>query len=176
MPRSKACWRQPTDTAKEGRADERGRMTPGMTLHALWETLWPLLVMLASAFGAATLLVLPSEAVLIAQLKAGLAPPWALLTAATIGNVAGSAFNWWLGLNARRFEDRRWFPFAPATVVAASDRFQRWGLWSLLLAWVPIIGDPLTFIAGVLRVPFRYFLPLVAIGKGVRYAILVASL
>jgi len=140
------------------------------------DALWPLLVMLASAFGAATLLILPSEAVLLAQIKAGLAPTSALLVAATIGNVAGSAFNWWLGVNARRFEGRRWFPFAPSTIQAASDRFERWGLWSLLLAWVPIIGDPLTFIAGVLRVPFRYFLPLVAIGKCARYAILVASL
>ena len=104
------------------------------------------------------------------------APTPALLVAATIGNVAGSAFNWWLGLNARRFEDRRWFPFSPATIAAASNRFRRFGLWSLLLAWVPIIGDPLTFIAGVLQVPFRYFLPLVAIGKAARYAIVVASL
>ena len=62
-----------------------------MTLDALWDALWPLLVMLASAFGAATLFILPSEAVLIAQIKAGLAPTSALLVAATIGNVAGSA-------------------------------------------------------------------------------------
>lgn len=140
------------------------------------DSLWPLLVMLASAFGAATLLVLPSEAVLIAQIKAGLAPMWALLAVATIGNVGGSVFNWWIGRHARRFEGRRWFPFSPETIEAAGVRFRRWGLWSLLMAWVPIIGDPLTFIAGVLRVPFRYFLPLVAIGKGARYAILAASL
>ncbi len=132
--------------------------------------------MLASAFGAATLLVLPSEAVLIAQIKAGLAPTWSLLAAATIGNVGGSAFNWWLGLHARRFEGRRWFPFSPSTIEAASARFQRWGLWSLLLAWVPVVGDPLTFIAGMLRVPFALFLPLVAIGKGARYAVLALSL
>jgi membrane protein YqaA with SNARE-associated domain len=147
-----------------------------MTLDAFWTAIWPLLVMLVSAFGAATLIFLPSEAVLIAQIKAGLAPTWALLVAASVGNVAGSAFNWWLGLNARRFEDRRWFPFSPPTIAAASERFRRFGLWSLLLAWVPIIGDPLTFIAGVLRVPFRHFLPLVAIGKVARYAIVAASL
>jgi membrane protein YqaA with SNARE-associated domain len=141
-----------------------------------FDALWPLLVMLASAFGAATLLVLPSEAVLAAQIKAGLAPVWALLVVATIGNVGGSVFNWWLGRHALRFRDRRWFPFAPATIESASMRFQRWGLWSLLLAWVPVIGDPLTFIAGVLRVPFHWFLPLVAIGKGGRYAILAAGL
>jgi membrane protein YqaA with SNARE-associated domain len=140
------------------------------------DTLWPLLVMLVSAFGAATLLVLPSEAVLITQIKAGLAPTWALFVVATIGNVAGSVFNWWLGRHVRRFEGRRWFPFSPATIDAASTRFQRWGLWSLLLAWLPIVGDPLTFVAGVLRVPFHWFLPLVALGKGGRYAILALSL
>jgi len=141
-----------------------------------FDALWPLLVMLASAFGAATLLVLPSEAILVGQIKAGLAPAWALFLAATIGNVGGSAFNWWLGKHARRFEGRRWFPFTPQTIETASARFQRWGFWSLLLAWVPVIGDPLTFIAGVLRVPFAIFLPLVALGKGARYAILAASL
>ena len=141
-----------------------------------WDTVTALLVMLASAFGAATLLVLPSEAVLVAQIKAGTAPVWALVVAATIGNVGGSVFNWWLGRHARRFEGRRWFPFSPETIEAASARFQRWGLWSLLLAWVPVIGDPLTFIAGVLRVPFAVFLPLVAIGKGVRYVVLAAGL
>lgn len=141
-----------------------------------FDTLWPLLVMLATAFGAATLLVLPSEAVLIAQIKAGLAPTSALLVAATIGNVGGSVFNWWLGRHARRFEGRRWFPFSPDTIATASTRVQRWGLWGLLFAWVPIIGDPLTFIAGVLRVPFHWFLPLVALGKGGRYAILAAGL
>jgi membrane protein YqaA with SNARE-associated domain len=141
-----------------------------------FDALSPLLVMLVSAFGAATLLVLPSEAVLIAQIKAGLAPTWALFVAATIGNVAGSTFNWWLGRHARRFEGRRWFPFSAASIEASSTRFQRWGLWSLLFAWLPIVGDPLTFVAGVLRVPFPWFLPLVALGKGGRYAILALSL
>jgi membrane protein YqaA with SNARE-associated domain len=140
------------------------------------DSLGPLLIMLATAFGAATLLVLPSEAVLAAQIKAGLAPSWALLIAATIGNVAGSIFNWWLGRHSRRFENRRWFPFSPATIETASARFQRWGLWSLLLAWLPVVGDPLTFVAGVLRVPFHWFLPLVALGKGGRYAILALGL
>lgn len=141
-----------------------------------WDAAAALLVMLASAFGAATLLVLPSEAVLVAQIKAGIAPVWALFIAATIGNVGGSAFNWWLGRHARRFEGRRWFPFSAETIESAGARFRRWGLWSLLLAWVPVIGDPLTFIAGVLRTPFLVFLTLVAIGKGARYAILAASL
>lgn len=143
-----------------------------MTLDAFW----PLLIMLASAFGAATLLPFSSEVVLAAQIKSGLAAPGALLAIATVGNVAGSVFNWWLGRHARRFEDRRWFPFSPATIEAAGARFRHWGLWSLLFAWLPVIGDPLTFVAGVLRVPFHWFLPLVAIGKGGRYAILALGI
>jgi membrane protein YqaA with SNARE-associated domain len=154
------------------RRRQMGRRPDEVTTEALAS----LLIMLASAFGAATLLPFSSEIVLATQLKAGFAAPTALLIIATVGNVAGSVFNWWIGLHARRFEGRRWFPFAPATIEAASGRFQRWGVWSLLLAWTPVIGDPLTFIAGVLRVPFWQFLPLVAIGKGARYAILVASL
>lgn len=152
------------------------RQQGGEAVTLTWEAFTALLAMLVSAFGAATLVPFSSEVVLVAQIKAGLAPVWALFVAATVGNVAGSAFNWWLGLNARRFEGRRWFPFAPETIDAASTRFRRWGLWSLLLAWVPVIGDPLTFIAGVLRVPFRLFLPLVTLGKGARYAILAATL
>lgn len=141
-----------------------------------FEAVVPLLVMFASAFGAATLLPFSSELVLAAQIKSGLAPAGVLLTVATIGNVAGSVFNWWLGLHARRFEGRRWFPFSPATIERSGERFRRWGLWSLLLAWVPVIGDPLTFIAGVLRVPFWQFLPLVAIGKAARYVVVAMSI
>lgn len=136
----------------------------------------PYLAMFASAFGAATLLPLSSEALLVGQIKAGLAGAWPLTVVATIGNVAGSAFNWWIGLHARRFEGRRWFPFSPPAVATASKRFQRFGVWSLLFAWLPVVGDPLTFVAGVLRVPLLVFLPLVAIGKALRYALLVAAL
>lgn len=109
----------------------------------------------------------------MAQLKAGAGTALGLFAAAAIGNTAGSVFNWWLGRYARHFEGRRWFPFKPKDIEKASDRFQRYGVWSLLFAWVPVIGDPLTFIAGVLRVPFLVLLPLVAIGKAARYAVLV---
>ena len=143
-----------------------------MTLEALAS----LLIMLAAAFGAATLLPFSSELVLAAQIKSGFAPFGALIVAATVGNVAGSALNWWLGLHARRFEGRRWFPFSPETIEAAEERFRRWGVWSLLLAWLPIIGDPLTFAAGLLRVPLWQLVPLVAVGKAARYAIIGVSI
>ena len=136
---------------------------------------WPLLGMLVTAFGAATLLPFSSEVALVAALKSGAANWTALVVAATIGNVGGACFNWWIGRNVRRFEGRRWFPFDPTTITKASERFRRFGSWSLLFSWLPIVGDPLTFVAGVLRVPLVVFLPLVVIGKGGRYLALALS-
>ena len=137
---------------------------------------WPLLAMLLTAFGAATLLPFSSEVALVAALKSGTANGPALVVAATLGNVGGACFNWWIGRNVRRFEGRRWFPFNATTITKASERFRRFGSWSLLFSWLPIVGDPLTFVAGVLRVPLVAFLPLVAIGKGGRYLALALSL
>lgn len=136
------------------------------------EATWPYLTMLISAFGAATLLPLASEAVLVAEIKAGLGNTLGLVTVATVGNVGGSTFNWWLGQHVHRFEGRKWFPFSADQMATASKRFRRWGIWSLLLAWLPVIGDPLTFAAGLLRVRLFPFLALVTIGKAGRYAVL----
>lgn len=137
---------------------------------------WPYLIMLVSAFGAATLLPVPSEVVLAAQIKAGSASVSGLVAAATVGNVGGALLNWWIGRSLRRYEGRSWFPFAPETIARASSLFQRWGLWTLLFSWLPVIGDPLTLVAGVLRVRLAAFIPLVAIGKAARYMALAAGL
>ena len=139
----------------------------------IFEWAWPLLAMAIGAFMAGTLLPFSSEIALLAAISNGLASPVALFIAATIGNVAGSCFNWWIGRHVRHFEDRRWFPFKPAAIATASARFNRYGAGCLLLSWVPLIGDPLTFVAGLLRVPLIIFLPLVAIGKGSRYLAVV---
>jgi membrane protein YqaA with SNARE-associated domain len=140
------------------------------------DAIWPYLTMAGAAFLAATLLPFASEAVLAASIVGGLAPKWPLVVAATIGNTAGAVVNWWIGRELLRFQDRRWFPFKPETIAAASDRFRRWGTSSLLLSWVPIIGDPLTLVAGILRTPFAIFLPLVAIGKAARYVVVAWAL
>lgn len=121
-----------------------------------------------SAFGAATLLPFYSEVTLLALLSQGL-DPLLLWLVATIGNTLGAAVNWWLERYLTHFEQRSWFPFKPSTLHRAQSWFQRYGRWSLLLAWLPVGGDALTFIAGVMRVPFLWFLVLTAIGKGGRY-------
>jgi membrane protein YqaA with SNARE-associated domain len=96
-----------------------------------------------------------------------------LWCAATLGNVVGALLNWWLGLACLRWQDKKWFPFKPEKLIRAQQWFQRFGLYSLLLAWVPVIGDPLTFVAGVMRVRFLPFIILVALGKGLRYALVI---
>ncbi|MBX3505432.1 MAG: DedA family protein [Parvibaculum sp.] len=125
-----------------------------------------------AAFIAATLLPAQSEAVLAGLLVAGEHPALALVIVAGIGNVLGSLVNYVLGRAALRFQERRWFPASPASLARASGWYARYGRWSLLLSWAPVIGDPLTVAAGVMREPLWSFLALVTIAKLGRYAIL----
>ncbi|MBD8891751.1 YqaA family protein [Roseibium litorale] len=126
------------------------------------------------SFVAATLLPAQSELGLAGLLAADTAPVWMLILAASTGNTLGSVVNWFLGRGVARFSSRRWFPVTPAQLDRASAWYQRWGKWSLLLSWAPVIGDPLTLAAGVLREPFLPFLLLVALAKTARYLIVAA--
>ncbi len=132
-----------------------------------------LLGLFSASFLAATFFPFQSELIFIAMLKAAQHSAWLLLLVAGAGNTLGSALNWWLGKELLRFRHKRWFPASEATLEKAQARFQRWGKWSLLLSWVPIIGDPLTIIAGVLRVSFPAFLAIVALAKTGRYLFLL---
>lgn len=123
----------------------------------------------AVAFLAATILPAQSEAVLGGLLLSEAYPAVVLLAVASAGNILGSTVNWLLGRGIARFRNRRWFPAGEASLERASRWYGRYGRWSLLLSWVPIIGDPLTVVAGVLREPFWSFLLLVAIAKIGRY-------
>jgi membrane protein YqaA with SNARE-associated domain len=125
-----------------------------------------------AAFGAATLLPLQSEALLVGLLLSERYAIWLLLAVATLGNVLGSLVNWWLGTRLEQFKDRRWFPVSPSHLDKARRHYQRYGYWSLLLSWLPIIGDPLTLIAGVMGEPWRRFLVIVTLAKGLRYGVL----
>lgn len=127
-----------------------------------------------TAFVAATLVPAQSEAVLVGLLLAGGQPAWALVAVASLGNVAGSVINWLLGRGIERWHDRRWFPVKSGDLDRAARWYRRWGRWSLLLSWAPIIGDPLTVVAGVLREPFGVFLVLVTLAKVGRYLVLAA--
>ncbi|MBP2228691.1 membrane protein YqaA with SNARE-associated domain [Azospirillum agricola] len=125
---------------------------------------------------AATIFPAQSELLLASLHASGRYDSLTLILVATTGNVAGSAVNWALGRYLMHFQDRRWFPASPALVERATRWYRRFGVWSLLLAWVPVIGDPLTLVAGILRVDFRLFLLLVTLGKAGRYVALIAAL
>ena len=127
-----------------------------------------------AAFGAASLLLLQSEAVLVGLLLAESHPVAALLVVATAGNLLGSLLNWWLGRSLDRFRHRRWFPVGAAQLDRAQHWYRRYGRWSLLLSWLPVVGDPLTLVAGMLRESLWVFLLLVGLAKGLRYLALAA--
>ena len=123
-------------------------------------------------FISATLLPFGSELVLAGLLTQGY-PALLLWGIATVFNTLGSVLNWYLGRQLLLFQHKSWFMFKPTQIEQASSQFQRWGLPSLLLAWLPVIGDPLTLVAGVLRVRLLWFVLLVGFGKGVRYAVVI---
>lgn len=121
-----------------------------------------------AAFLAATILPLGSELVLTALLVSGLSP-WPLVIIASLGNVLGSLTNYLLGYWASQGRVQRWLNISDQALAKAEARFKRYGLASLCFAWVPLIGDPLTLIAGVLRVNLIWFVLLVSVGKIGRY-------
>lgn len=128
-----------------------------------------------SALGAATLLPMQSEAVLVGLLLTGKYSTLWLIVAASCGNVLGSLINWMLGRGIETLRTRRWFPVGPQALERAQRWYRRYGKWSLLASWLPIVGDPITLVAGVLREPLPTFLLLVTIAKLGRYLVLAAA-
>ncbi|MFD0916219.1 YqaA family protein [Pseudahrensia aquimaris] len=127
------------------------------------------LALFLAAFVAATLFPAQSEAVLVGMLASDRYSVVALVVVASVGNTLGSVVNYWLGRWVETFSDRKWFPVRAAALEKAKDWYRHYGRWSLLLAWAPFIGDPITVAAGVLRERFSIFLVLVAISKTCRY-------
>jgi len=127
------------------------------------------------AFGAATVLPFQSEPLLVGLLASGKFSTLWLLIVASTGNVLGSFSNWVLGGFIDRFHDRPWFPVKESSLEKAGGWYRRYGRWSLLLSWMPIFGDALTVLAGVLREPWWSFLLLVTIAKVGRYLVLAAA-
>jgi membrane protein YqaA with SNARE-associated domain len=128
-----------------------------------------LLALFGAAFAFATLLPGSSEAALVASLKLGQAPPAAAIAVATIGNTLGSLVNWAIGYFGAAWRDHPRFPLSPAQYARCAAWYSRWGVLTLLLSWLPVVGDPLTVVAGLMRTPAWLFVPLVAAGKLARY-------
>ena len=128
-----------------------------------------------SAFLAATVLPLSSEAVLAALVASDGFVLWLLVALASIGNTLGACVNWTLGRYCLHWQERKWFPVSSPALERASRWFSRYGQYSLLFAWVPVAGDPLTFTAGLLKLRFSRFLLLVAVGKILRYVVVALA-
>lgn len=124
-----------------------------------------------SAFLAATILPLSSELVLSALLLGSLSPT-TLVIVATTGNVLGSLTNYALGYWASKVMVKKWLRMSEDDFVRAEQRFVKYGMFSLCFAWLPVVGDPLTVMAGVLRIRLRWFLLLVTAGKLLRYVVI----
>jgi membrane protein YqaA with SNARE-associated domain len=127
------------------------------------------------AFAAATIFPMQSEAGLVGLILTGEYSTVLLVAVASAGNVLGSVLNWLLGRGIERFRGKRWFPVRADALDRAQGWYRRYGKWSLLASWVPIIGDPITVVAGVLKEPFPTFLLLVTIAKTARYAVLATA-
>lgn len=140
-----------------------------MTEIALYAALF------ASAFLSATLLPGSSEAALVGLLAAGRGNAATLVVVATFGNVLGSVANWVVGSFFSHLRERRWFPVDQKSYDRATEWYGRYGVWSLLLAWLPVVGDPLTLVAGLMRTDIRWFVLLVTIGKAGRYLFLAGA-
>ena len=125
------------------------------------------------SFLAATILPFSSELSLAGLISTSNFNNSLLLIAASLGNVLGSVVNWFIGFYLRNFTSKKLFFFNEIQITRSSKWFEKFGKWSLLLAWVPILGDPLTLVAGLLRVRFLDFIILVAIGKVSRYLVVL---
>ena len=130
------------------------------------------LSLFAISFLAATILPFSSELTLAGLIATSNYDNLLLLIVASFGNILGSVVNWVLGFYSINLTAKKWFPFKGRQIESSSKWFDKFGKWSLLFAWVPVIGDPLTFIAGILKVNFFLFLALVALGKISRYFLL----
>ncbi len=128
----------------------------------------------AGALVAATILPFASEAALAGLLVAGKQNWVALIAVASAGNILGSVVNWAIGRGiAVSGVESRW-RIDPRKRTKAEGWYRRYGRWSLLLSWAPVIGDPLTLAAGLMREPFWIFLALVAIATSARYLAVAA--
>ncbi|MGL4635647.1 MAG: YqaA family protein [Beijerinckiaceae bacterium] len=139
------------------------------------QVMWELAGLFWAAFLSATILPGSSEAALLALMALGSWPVMTLVMVATIGNTLGSVVNWVLGLFVERWRNHKRFPVKPEEFAKYKLWYQKWGVWSLLLAWVPVIGDPLTVMAGVMRTPLWLFILVTGVGKLARYVVVAGA-
>jgi membrane protein YqaA with SNARE-associated domain len=132
-----------------------------------------LLLLFFISFLAATILPAQSEFFLAVLKNSGESNVYLLVLVATIGNVLGALVNFFIGRYFLHFKHNKWFPIKEKTLKKSTNFYQKWGTWSLLFSWVPLIGDPLTLVSGIFRTNIWLFLALVASGKAARYIAII---
>jgi membrane protein YqaA with SNARE-associated domain len=141
----------------------------GVALLVLSHTLlFAYLGLLLTSFIAGTLLpFLPasSEMAMAGLLAVKAGHPLAIVAVALFANVAGASTNYFIGWNIAQFSGRRWFPVSVSRLTRTSHWFQRYGIWLVLMCWLPTAGDAITVVAGLVKADLRIFLTLAVIGK-----------
>ncbi|OIQ01075.1 MAG: hypothetical protein AUK35_00485 [Zetaproteobacteria bacterium CG2_30_46_52] len=137
-------------------------------LSFLTDSNWALFL---SALISSTLFPGGSEALLIFRLEESPTQLAVLVSIATLGNVLGSMITYGMG-RLGYVLGSRWFQMPQQRIAQAEQYFSKYGKLTLLFAWLPIIGDPICLVAGVLRYHFIGFVLLVSLGKLVRYSLL----
>ena len=127
------------------------------------------IILFTSSFASSTILPGHSEITLTALITQKKYEIFYLVFFASLGNISGSVLNWYLGLYFLKFKNKKWFPFKENHINKVSKSFLKYGKWSLLLSWVPFIGDALTLVAGIFRVPLHQFIIIVSVAKIGRY-------
>ena len=127
------------------------------------------IILFTSSFASSTILPGHSEITLIALITQKKYEVFYLVVFASLGNILGSVLNWYLGIYFLKFKNKKWFPFKENQINKVSKSFLKYGKWSLLLSWVPFIGDVLTLVAGMFRVPLNQFVVIVSVAKVSRY-------
>lgn len=125
---------------------------------------WGLIGLFGLCFLASTIIPFPSEAALLFFLNSGDYSPASVLIVASLGNCIGGSTNYLLGYYGRKMLGKK-------QQIRSESLVRRYGFWTALFSWVPVIGDPLLVVLGVYRVPFCKTIALMSLGKVVRYLI-----
>ncbi len=133
---------------------------------------WGLPALFGVSFLAATFLPLASEWLLVALVARDIDLTMLVITA-TAGNTLGAVTTWAIGMWGGVWVMRKILRISDKEQGRAELWYARWGCWSLLLSWVPVVGDPLCLVGGLLKIPLVRFFLLVVTGKAARYVIVV---
>jgi len=132
--------------------------------------------MLIAAFLAGSFIPFSSEAVMSTLILTTDMDPWLTVLSATVGNVAGSMFNYWLGTHADPTRLAQRLRVTPRQMERATRLTNRYGAWMGLITFVPILGSAISIALGVMRASWWRVTITTTIGKSVRYVLIVLTL